>query len=225
VSERYDGLSEEYADFQKRQSAYYSVAEDALRRLLGTGDGSCLDVGCGTGRFLKPIESLGWRVVGADVSADQLRLAAELAPGVELVRASASSLPFGDDTFDSCVSTFTHTDVDDFRGLVGEALRVLRAGGRFVYVGNHPCFVGPVQKHVETGLPSLYAGYRQGGRWDATTAPGATPGGWREQLGSFVHLPLGDFLAAFSGFELVTVEEPDDGWEYPKTIALALVKP
>ena len=138
---------------------------------------------------------------------------------------NAASVPFAEESFDVCVSTFTHTDVDDFRGLVSEALRVLRSGGRFVYVGNHPCFVGPVQEHVETGLPILFAGYRRSGRWDAATAPGATPGGWRTRLGSFVHLPLAEFLCAFSGFELLAVEEPDDGWEYPKTIALAFIKP
>jgi hypothetical protein len=55
--------------------------------------------------------------------------------------------------------------------------------------------------------------------------PGTTPGGWRAQLGSFVHLPLGDFLTAFAGFAIASVEELEDGWEYPKTIALALFKP
>jgi hypothetical protein len=94
-----------------------------------------------------------------------------------------------------------------------------------VYIGNHPCFVGPSQEHLETGLPRLHPGYRRGGRWQAAEAPGATPGGWRGRLGSFVHLPLADFLSCFAGFALETVEEPDDGWEYPKTIALAFRRP
>lgn len=224
MSARYDGLADEYAAFQEAQSAYYAVAEDALRRLLGAGTGSCLDLGCGTGRFLRPIVSLGWRVTGVDASADQLRLAAAI-PGIELVRADAADVPFADESFDACVSTFTHTDVADFAGLVGEARRVLRSGGRFVYVGKHPCFVGPVQKPADTGVPVLYAGYRRSGSWDAAAAPGTTMGGWRERLGSYVHLPLAEFLSAFSGFELLAVEEPDGGGEYPRTIALALAKP
>jgi hypothetical protein len=41
----------------------------------------------------------------------------------------------------------------------------------------------------------------------------------------FVHLPLADFLTCFAGFTVEVVEELDDGYEYPKTIALALRKP
>jgi SAM-dependent methyltransferase len=214
---RYDGLADEYAAFQDSHAPYYALVEATLCRLLGAGQGSCLDIGCGTGRFLPALGALGWQVTGVDSSADQLRLA----KGAELVLADASDLPFPDESFDAAVSTFTHTDVDDFAGLVAEARRVLRPGARFVYVGNHPCFVGPVQEHLETGQPVLHAGYRRAGRWAVADAVGATPGGWRERLGSFVHVPLGEFLSAFAGFTLVSVEEPDDGWDYPKTIALA----
>jgi SAM-dependent methyltransferase len=42
---------------------------------VGPGDGDCLDLGCGTGRYLAAIESTGRTVVGVDRSADQLRLA------------------------------------------------------------------------------------------------------------------------------------------------------
>jgi SAM-dependent methyltransferase len=222
---RYDGLADEYAAFQERGDWYYAIAEQVLCRLLGPGTGRCLDVGCGTGRYLAAVAALGFTVVGIDESEDQLRLAAAAAPGAELVLGDSASLPFPDASFEACVSTFTHTDVDDFAALVREAWRVLRPGGRLVYVGNHPCFVGPVQEHVEEGQPTLHRGYRRSGRWDSATAPGVTPGGWRIALGSSVHLTLADFLRAFAGFELLAVEEPDDGWDYPKTIALSVAKP
>jgi hypothetical protein len=115
-------------------------------------------------------------------------------------------------------STFTHTDVDDFAGLAAEARRLLRRGGRFVYVGNHPCFVGPVQEHT-TALPVLHPGYRRGGRWDAAEAPGSTPDGWRTRLGSYVHLPLAEFLNAFAGLTLVSADEGNEEREYPTMIA------
>jgi hypothetical protein len=105
------------------------------------------------------------------------------------------------------------------------ARRVLRVRGRFVYVGNHPCFVGPTQEHTESGAPRLHPGYRRAGRWKSAEAPGTTPSGWRERLGSFVHLPLGDFLTCFAGFTLEAAEELADGYEYPKTVALAFTKP
>jgi SAM-dependent methyltransferase len=141
------------------------------------------------------------------------------------VKADAEQLPFEDDSLDAGISTFTHSDFDDFGGAMQEALRVLKPGASFVYVGNHPCFVGATQEHLATGLPTLHPGYRRAGVWKSSEAPGAGADGWRACLGTFVHVPLGVFLSAFGGFTLVAAEELDDDWEYPKTVALALRKP
>jgi SAM-dependent methyltransferase len=222
---RYDGLAKAYDAFVDVDSPFNRVCAEALRRLLGPGDGRCLDVGCGGGHRLTSAIELGWTVVGVDASADQLRVARERLPDVELVHADATALPFADESFDAAFSTFTHTDFDDFAAAMAEARRILRPRGRFVYVGNHPCFVGATQEHRETGLPRLYPGYRNAGPWRATDAPGTTPDGWRAQLGSFVHVPLAAFLNAYSGFVIDEVAELDDGWEYPKTIALAFTRP
>lgn len=222
---RYDGLADAYDAFMDTGSPYYAVAAAALARHLGSGPGRCLDSGCGGGHFADVAQGLGWSVVGVDISSDQLRVAGERLRELQLVRADAGALPFDDETFDAAYSTFTHTDVGDFSTLVEEVRRVLVRGGRFVYVGNHPCFVGASQEHVGDGLPRLHRGYRRAGRWSATEAPGATPDGWRAQLGSFVHLPLGEFLSAFGGLTLLASEELADGFEYPKTIALAFAKP
>lgn len=225
MSAHYDGLADEYDTFVDASSSYFATAEDALRRLLGHGPGRCLDVGCGGGHFLHVPLELGWKVVGLDISADQLRAARHRHPEVELVHADASALPFGDATFHAAFSTFTHTDFGDFAGAVAEARRVLRRGGRLVYVGTHPCFVGPTQEHAASGVPRLHPGYRRAGRWSSAEAPGTTANGWRQRLGSFVHLPLADFLLCFSGLTLESAEELADGYEYPKTIALVFAKP
>ncbi|HEV2593164.1 MAG TPA: methyltransferase domain-containing protein [Gaiellaceae bacterium] len=209
---RYDGLADEYAAFLETNAPYYELAAKLLRELLEAGSGRCIDLGCGTGRFIGVAADLGWDVTGVDLSADQLRLAS----GPELIQADATAVPLPDASFDAGYSTFTHTDIDDFAGLVAEARRLIRPGGRFVYIGNHPCFVGPVQ-----APPVLHPGYRRGGRWDAASAPGSTAGGWRMRLGSYVHVPLGEILEAFAGMRLVRAVEPDDGREYPSMIALA----
>jgi ubiquinone/menaquinone biosynthesis C-methylase UbiE len=82
----------------------------------------------------------GWRVVGVDLSGDQLRVAREQAGAmsVTLVQADAAALPFDDGSFEAVVSLMTHTDLDDPEGAFAEAARVLQSGGRFVYVGPHP---------------------------------------------------------------------------------------
>jgi SAM-dependent methyltransferase len=221
----YDGLADEYEAFRSVQREYYRPAEQALRRLLGPGTGRCVDVGCGAGHVFGVARALGWHVVGVDESADQLRLARSREPDAELLVADASALPFDDASFDAGYSTFTHTDFDDLRGAMAETIRVLKSGARFVYVGNHPCFVGATQERSEGGIPILHPGYRGRKRVDSSTVPGTTPGGWRARLGSFVHVPLEDFLNAFTGLTLERCEELDHAGEYPTAIALAFTKP
>jgi SAM-dependent methyltransferase len=213
----YDG----YAGWYDENIAPFVLpATDAIRGLLGPGGGRCLDIGCGTGLHLPALLDLGWAVTGIDVSEDQLRVARERAGvGVDLVQADATELPFGDGTFDAALSAFTHTDVDDFEGLLREAARVLRPGGRLVYVGLHPCFVGPHSRFpAAAGVPALHPGYRERRRY--TEAPGVSPEGLRARVGA-VHLPLGDLVQAFldAGFRLERFEEVGDRL-YPPIVAL-----
>jgi SAM-dependent methyltransferase len=181
------------------------IESSALRRLLGSGNGRCLDLGCGTGVALSTLRALGWTPVGVDVSEEMLARAA--VHGAELVQAPAESLPFADASFDAIVSLWTHTDVDDFATVMREAARVLRPSSPFVYIGAHPCFVGPHSRFVfGKGTPILHPGYASTGRYDAGPAIG--PEGLRARVGA-THLPLGKFLHAFldAGFALEALEE------------------
>ena len=101
-------------------------------------------------------------MVGVDLSADQLRVARRRAdaPDVALVAADAAALPFADGSFDAVVSVLTHTDFDHPEAAFAEAARVLRRGGRFSYVGIHPCFVSPFVERHPTGTHRLHPGYR-----------------------------------------------------------------
>ena len=204
---RYDGIADWY-DTEFQPSPLESETWDTLVGLLGEGTGSLLDVGCGTGGYGAGLAALGWEVTGTDLSEDMLRRARE--KGVTAIQADAAALPFENATFDAAVSIFTHTDVDDFAGLVGEVVRVLRPGAPFVYVGVHPCFVGPHSVYdFDRRAPELHSGwYRRTGRYDE--APGIWRGsGVRIRVGAS-HLPLGLFLQTFleAGLALERVEEP-----------------
>jgi SAM-dependent methyltransferase len=214
---RYDGLA---AWYDERLAEFTLAAGDVIGRLVSSGSGACLDLCCGTGLHLPRLIELGWQVTGVDISADQLRLARErVRAGATLVRADAAELPFPSEHFDAVVSMFSHTDVDDFAGLVREGTRVLRPGGVFVYCGLHPCFYGPHSRFVGgRGVPQLHAGYSRVGGY--TDGPGVTPGGLREKVGA-VHLPLGSLLQAFldAGLTLDHFEERGDT-DYPPRVAL-----
>lgn len=169
---RYDGLAEWYdehlADFAARGTA-------VLADVLGSGQGRCLEVGCGGGWQLSALAAAGWKVVGVDISSDQLRVAQRrLTERARLVLADAGRLPFPSGTFDTVVSAFTHTDLDDWGAAVAECVRVLRSGGRLAYVGTHPCFVGPFSHYPGDEAPVLYPGYRQNG-WTIDARDGKRP--------------------------------------------------
>src|SRR3954469_18874867 len=135
---RYDGMADWYESYN-RAGADTNRAD--LRRLLGPGDGWCLDLGCGTGQYVAAIRATGRTVVGLDRSADQLRLAHRRNPAV--TRADAAALPFADATFPTVVAMWITTDVDDVTAVLREAARVLRPGGVLVSFGAHPCFNNP----------------------------------------------------------------------------------
>jgi SAM-dependent methyltransferase len=139
--------------YDEHIAAYSATATPLLLRLVGTGPGSCLDVGCGTGAHLAALADAGWSVVGVDASADQLRVARRRpgSLGTALVQADAAGLPFADGVLDLVVSEFTHTDVDDFAALAAETRRVLRPDGRFVCVGLHPLLHRAVGRAATSG--------------------------------------------------------------------------
>ena len=212
---RYDDVAEWYdAEFATTELGL--SARRIVLRLLGDGPGRLLDVGCGGGAHAAAFTEQGWTVSGVDLSPAQLELAR--ARGVEVVEADAAALPFEDESFDAAVSIFTHTDVDDFTAVVREAARVLRRGGRLVYLGVHPCFVGPHAFVHDRDVPELHPGYRDTSY--RTEAPGLWGEGIRAKVGA-THLPLGLFLNTFidAGLVFEHIEEPE-GRDYPHIVAL-----
>jgi len=213
---RYDAHVDWYEEFRP------SVGDDerlALRALLGSGPGRCLEVGCGTGVAIPVLEELGWDVVGVDSSPGMLQRARVRSESAELLLAEADALPFGDASFDAAVSIWTHTDVEDFGALLGEVGRVLALGAPFACIGAHPCFVGPHSRFIEVkGIPDLHDGYRREGRYD--DGPAINPSGLRARVGA-VHRTLGSFLAAFpaSGLPIVAFSELGER-EYPYVVAV-----
>jgi SAM-dependent methyltransferase len=213
---RYDGVAEWY-EREFVASELYDANREIVLRLLGAGTGRLIDVGCGGAAHAAAYAKAGWHVTGVDNSEEQLRFARDR--GVDVVRADAAALPFDDATFDAAVSTWLHTDVDDFAAVLKEIARVLRADRPFVYAGAHPCFVGPHSRFVRAeGVPELHPGYYRTEYY--TEGPGISAAGLRAKVGA-THLPLGRFLQGFldAGFRLEQFEEPERG-EYPYMIAL-----
>lgn len=198
-ADHYDAAFTMYGDLDDPDSSASCVV-----RLLGPGGGVCIDLGCGTGLHHEAVERTGRWVAGVDMSADQLRVAASR--GGRLVRADATATPFRDACADAAVSTFVHTDVDDIAHVFAEAARVLRPGGRLVYVGVHPCFVGHFAERLDDGGWAIHPGYREEG-WRLVSDYWG-PQSIRRRVGER-HVTLSTLVNALtdSGLRLVRMEE------------------
>ena len=93
-----------------------------------------LDVGCGTGRWVRRYQQLGFSPVGVDATLGMLRIARAHRTTSPLVAGLASNLPFASDAFD-CVSDITvvqHIPYQLQPAALREMLRVLKPGGRMI---------------------------------------------------------------------------------------------
>jgi demethylmenaquinone methyltransferase / 2-methoxy-6-polyprenyl-1,4-benzoquinol methylase len=120
-----------------RVGAVLSLGQDPLwRRFLVTRlprtGGHVLDVATGTGLVAEQLVRRGFSVTGLDQSPEMLAVArrrfAERSD-VELVEASAESLPFPDRAFDHLTVTYLLRYVDDPGATLAELARVVRPGG------------------------------------------------------------------------------------------------
>lgn len=95
---------------------------------------TCLDVGCGTGNQLVANRAVGpfARLVGVDRSVGMLRQGQRKAPDISWVQGDGAVLPFRAQRFDFITCQYVFHHVQDKAALLGEVLRVLRPGGRFV---------------------------------------------------------------------------------------------
>jgi SAM-dependent methyltransferase len=91
-----------------------------------------LEIGCGTGSDLLQFAKHGAKAVGIDVTPEHIRLAnRRVGNAARLLRASATLLPFSDNSFDYVYSHGVVHHIDHPRSVVTEIFRVLRPQGRF----------------------------------------------------------------------------------------------
>ena len=114
--------------------------------LIAGAAGQVLEIGGGTGNnlpFYGPaVESLTITEPEIPMLRRLERKAREQAPGARVLRAPAEDLPFEDDCFDVAVSTLVLCGVDDQPRALRELRRVLRPGGRLLFI-----------EHVRSGDP------------------------------------------------------------------------
>ena len=124
-----------------RRQALVPLREALLRHSGGAANARLLDIGCGTGAFLREVKRnyprLG--VTGLDLSAPYLSVAGRRLADwsrVELVEGAAEAMPFADAEFDVVTVIYLLHELPPRtrRAVVEEIRRVLKPGGTLILV-------------------------------------------------------------------------------------------
>src|SRR5262249_42170171 len=108
------------------------------RELLAHADGAILEIGFGTGLNLPCYPKGITRITVIEPNAGMHRLAQKRIrqTGIEVDHPllGGERLPFDAGTFDCVVSTFTLCSIEQVHQALGEVYRVLKTGGRFLFL-------------------------------------------------------------------------------------------
>ena len=170
--------------------------------------GRMLDVGCGEGQVARVAAEQGLEVVGVDPSHTQVLLARERASGPCYLQGSATGLGVGDESVDVVVACLVFEHIADVDAALAEVVRVLRPGGRFLFLLNHPLLQTPGSGWIDDQILDPPEQYWRIGPYltEADTIEEVE----RDVFIRFFHRPLNRYLnTAFdAGMSLVRMEEP-----------------
>lgn len=144
----WSGLSEWWRSELGDDPAYEADVTPLILHLLSASPGErILDAGCGEGRLMARIASMGAQPIGVDISQDLLETASEFGPVVQHALPSLST--FRDESFDGALISLVIEHLEDEQMLLAELGRVVRPGGRLAVVVNHPVFTAPDSAPIE----------------------------------------------------------------------------
>jgi SAM-dependent methyltransferase len=143
-----------------------AIEEPVMQAWYGLLEGrKVLDLGCGTGRHTLPLAMAGASVVAIDGSDEMLARARHKLRGFPVTwfrHFIPAPLPFEDASFDLIVMGLVAEHVENLGGVLTEAARVARPGGRCLLSSLHPArtaqgqrarFIDPVtgdRRHIAT---------------------------------------------------------------------------
>lgn len=188
--------------------AYTDDVERLLFEMIAPQPGErWLDLGCGEGRTVRRLRSVGVDAIGCDLNAELLSLARHAAP---VIQCRLPDLGWArPDAFDgaSTMLTLEHLPGLD---LFAEVYRVVRPGGSFAVVMNHPLYTAPGSGPVVDPTDGEVFW-----RWGNYLEPGATTEAAGAGEVTFYHRPLSTLLSVAA----------DAGWRLEKLAERPIVKP
>jgi ubiquinone/menaquinone biosynthesis C-methylase UbiE len=153
------GVASWYDDhLTKHKDTYHlKVIFPNLLRLLGNLSGKrVLDMACGQGQFSQILRKEGAFVTGVDVGEELIDIAKK--HNVSIRETNTHKVDYfvssvddlymcKDNSFDRIVCILALQNIENLSGVCKEASRVLKKGGTFTFVINHPAFRNPRHTH------------------------------------------------------------------------------
>jgi SAM-dependent methyltransferase len=171
-------------------------------------EGRMLDIGCGEGQVARLAAARGMTPVGIDPALAQVSVARERSGGASYAQGAAIPLPIADASVDAAVACLVFEHIADLDGALAEVGRVLRPGGTFLFLLNHPLLQTPGSGWIDDQIldpPEQY--------WRVGPYLHETDTLEQVEKGIFIrfwHRPLSRYLnaARASGMVLEHMEEP-----------------
>lgn len=149
-----DKIRATYSRYAKSYDSWFGLISRPARKAavaaVNDSPGSAvLEVGVGTGLAL-PLYGPAKRITGIDLSREMLAIARERTAGLGLrnveglLEMDAQATSFADHSFDVAVAMFVASVVPDPRALVAELRRVVKPGGKILFVNHFAQDSGPI---------------------------------------------------------------------------------
>jgi SAM-dependent methyltransferase len=171
-------------DWEESEIQQDPTYEEAIRRVGISSGQLVLDLGCGTGVFLRAAADRGARAYGLDASETLIELARRRVPDADLRVGDMQFLPYEDDFFDLVTGFNSFFFAADMIAALREAARVAKPGAPVVIqVWGHPerCDLTAMKRALAPLLPASEPGPPPPSLWESgvleriATEAGLTP--------------------------------------------------
>lgn len=109
-----------------------------------------LDLACGQGFFTREYAKISSNVLGADISPELIKIAQDSSSNIKYISTPANNLSqMGDKSIDKISIILAIQNIEDLNGTIKECSRIIKSGGKFYIVLNHPSFRVPKKSSWE----------------------------------------------------------------------------
>ncbi|WP_308219157.1 class I SAM-dependent methyltransferase [Methanoplanus endosymbiosus] len=129
MSEHYDSVAtvyDKHYDQSQGQIYYNHICENVMPNI--PKGKKLLDLGCGTGLFMRRYIALGGEAVGLDISRGMVIKGIEKC-SADFMTGNAEVLPFKDESFDAVTSLLAFSYLQNPEDMLEESFRILKPGG------------------------------------------------------------------------------------------------